>query len=69
MADYIKIKRVKLTWSHIAITIEENWILEEWENIEDVEKRIKKLKREVEGRFDEDNVLESKMTWDCCLLL
>ena len=69
MADYIKIKRVKLTWSHIAITIEENWILEEWENIEDVGKRIKKLKREVEGRFDEDNVLESKMTWDCCLLL
>jgi len=29
MADYIKIKRVKLTQSYIAITVEENWILEE----------------------------------------
>ena len=42
--------------------MEGNWILEKWNNIEDVVSRVKKLGREVEGRFDEDNVLKSKMT-------
>jgi len=37
--------------------------------IEEVVNRIRKLGREVEGRVDEGNVLKSKMTQDCCLLL
>jgi len=32
-------------------------------------RRVRKLGREVEERFDEDNVLESKMTQDCHLSL
>jgi len=69
MANYIKIKRVELAQSCIIITVEGNWTLEEWEGIEDVEREIRNLKREVEGRIDKDNVLKSKMTWDCHLLL
>jgi len=62
MANYIKIKRVKLTWGHVAITVEENWILEKWDNIENIVRRVRKLGREIEGRIDEDNILENKMT-------
>ena len=69
MANYIKFKRVKLMQSCIAMEIEENWTLEEWEDIEEVERGIEKLRREIEGRSEEDNMLEGKITWDCCLLL
>jgi len=37
--------------------------------IEEVVNRIRKLGREVEGRVDKGNVLKSKTTWDCYLLL
>jgi len=62
MANYIKIMRVKSTWGHVAITVEENWILEKWDNIENIVRRVRKLGREIEGRIDEDNILENKMT-------
>jgi len=47
MAKYIKIKKVELTWSRIVIAIEGNWILEEWEDIEEVERKIGRLRKEV----------------------
>ena len=55
--------------SHIAITVEENWILKRWDDIGEVVDRIRKLEREIEGRIDKDNMLESKTTQDCHLLL
>jgi len=58
-----------LTRCHIATTVEGNWVLEKWDDIGEVVDRIRKLERVVEGRIDEDNVLESKTTQDCCLLL
>jgi len=69
MANYSKIKRVKLLWSRIVMAVEGNWNLEEQEDIEEVERRIEKLRREVVGRLDENNILESKTTQDCCLRL
>jgi len=36
--------------------------MEKWEDIEEVERGVGKLKREVEGRLDEDNMLEGKTT-------
>jgi len=44
------------------MAVEGNWNLEEQEDIEEVEKRTEKLRRETVGRLDEDNVLKSKMT-------
>jgi len=64
MANYIKIKRVELTWSCIATTVEGNWSLEKWDDIKDVVRRVKKLEKEVEERSD-----KSKMTQDHCLFL
>jgi len=32
-------------------------------------RRVRKLEREIEERFDEDNMLKGKMTRDCCLSL
>ena len=69
MANYIKFKRVELMQSCITMAMEENWTLEEWEDIEKVEREIEKLRREIEGRSEEDNMLEGKITWDHCLLL
>jgi len=69
MANYIKIKRVELMQSCIATTVEENWILEKCDDIGEVMDKIRKLEREVEGRIDKDNALESKTTRDHCLLL
>jgi len=69
MANYIKIKRVELMQSCIATTVEENWILEKCDDIGEVMDKIRKLEREVEGRIDKDNALESKTTRDRCLLL
>jgi len=47
MANYSKIKRVKLLWSRIVMAVEGNWNLEEQEDIEEVERRTEKLRREV----------------------
>jgi len=69
MANYSKIKRVKPPWSCIIMVVEGIWNLEEQEDIEEVERRTEKLRREVVGRLDEDNMLESKMTQDHCLCL
>ena len=69
MANYSKIKRVEPPQSHIVIAVEGNWNLEEWEDIEEIERRTEKLRKEVAGRLDEDNVLKSKTTWDCHLCL
>ena len=69
MANYIKIKRDKSTQSCITTTVEGNWILEEWEDTEDVGRKIRKLEREVKERFNENNRLEDKMTCDCRLSL
>jgi len=68
MASYIKIKRVESTCNRIAMAVDGNWTPEEWEDIEEVERRIEKLRKEVEGRSEEDNVLESKTTQDHHLL-
>jgi len=46
MVNYSNIKKVELTWSHIAITIEGNWDLEKQENIE----RCSVKSKEVEER-------------------
>ena len=69
MANYIKIKRVELMRSCIGTTVEENWVLEKCDDIGEVMDKIRKLEREVEGRIDKDNALESKTTRDRCLLL
>jgi len=69
IANYIKIKRDESMRGYLTMAVEGNWILEEWEEIENVGKRIRKLREEIEERSDEDNVFESKMTWDCCLPL
>jgi len=37
--------------------------------VKEIMKRLEKLRREVKERFDKDNMLESKMTWDHCLSL
>jgi len=67
MANYSNIKRVEPPWNHIAIAVEGNWNLEEQEDIEKIERRPEKLRKETAGRLDEDNGLESKMTQDHCL--
>jgi len=69
MANYSKIKIVESPQSHIAMAVEGNWNPEKWEDIEEVKRRIGKLRREVVERLDEDNALESKMTQDCRLCL
>ena len=69
MANYSKIKRVEPPQSHIAMAVEGNWNLEEWEDIKEVERRTEKLRREAAGRLDEDNMLKSKTTWDRHLCL
>jgi len=62
MANYIKIKRIELTRHYITTTVKGNWVLEKWDDIGEVIDRIRKLKREVEGRIDKDNMLERKIT-------
>ena len=37
--------------------------------MENIRKKIRKLRREVKERIDKDNRLKDKMTQDCCLLL
>jgi len=69
MANYSKIKRVEMSQNHIVMAVEGNWNTEEQEDIEEVKRRIGKLRRGVAGRLDEGNVLEGKMAQDCCLCL
>jgi len=69
IANCSNIKRVEPPWSCIAMAVEGNWNLEEQENIEAVERRTEKLRREAVGRLDKDNTLKSKTTRDCCLCL
>ena len=64
MANYIKIKKVESMQSRIATTVEGNWILEKWDNIKDIVRRVRKLGREVEERSN-----KSKVTQDHRLLL
>ena len=47
------------------MVVEENWNLEEWKGIEEVERGTEKLRREPVERLDEDNVLKGKTTRDC----
>jgi len=42
--------------------VEENWILEKWNDIKDIVRRVRKLGREVEERPNKGNMLESKVT-------
>jgi len=69
MANYSKIKTAEPQRSCIAMAVEENWNPEEWEGIEEIERRTEKLRREAAERLDKDNVLESKIARDCCLCL
>jgi len=69
MANYIKIKRGTLMQNCLTTAMARNQILEEWEDIEDVEKRIEKLRKEVEGRSNEGNMLKGKTTQESHLLL
>jgi len=69
MANYSKIKRVEPPWSCFAMAVKRNWNLEEQEDIEEVEKRLEKLRKELARRLDKDNVLESKTTQDRYLYL
>jgi len=64
MVNYSKIKRVKPLRSHIATAMEGNWNLEKREDIEEIERRTEKLRREEARRLDENNMLESKTTRD-----
>jgi len=69
IANYGKVKRVEPLQSRITIVVEGNWNLEEREDIEEIESRTEKLKREAAERLDEDNMLEGKMTRNCHLYL
>jgi len=51
------------------MAVEGNWNLEEPEDIEKVERRTEKWRRETAGRLDKDNVLKSKITQDYPLCL
>ena len=55
--------------SHITIVVEGNWTLKKREDIEEVKRRIEKVKRDAEGRLDEDNTLKGKTTRDHHLFL
>jgi len=69
MANYRNIKRIEPTWSCIGMAVKGNWNLEEQKDVEELERRAEKLRREAIERLDEDNALESKMTQDCHLCL
>jgi len=51
------------------VAVEENWNLEEQEDIGEVERGTEELRREAAGRLDEGNALESKITRDRHLCL
>jgi len=69
MANYSKIKRVKTSQNYIIMAVEGNWNTEEQEDIEEVKRRIGKLRRGVTGSLDEGNALEDKTAQNCCLCL
>jgi len=62
MANYIKTKRVESMWSCITTAVEGNWTPEEGEDLEEIERRMGKVRRDAEERLDEDNALEGKTT-------
>ena len=53
----------------IAMVIQGNWNLKKWEGIEKTVEKIEKLRKEVEERINKNDMLKSKMTWDCYLSL
>ena len=69
MANYSKIKRVKMSQSCITMAVEGNWNTEEQEDIAEVKRRTGKLRRGVAGRLDEGNTLGSKTAQDHHLCL
>jgi len=66
MANYSNIKKTKSMQSHIATTIEGNWVSEKQEDIGSAVRRLEKLKREIKEGLDKDNMLKSKMIQDRC---
>jgi len=46
------------------MAVEGNWNLEDQADIEEVERRTEKLRREIAERLDENNTLEGKVTQD-----
>ena len=69
MANYSKIKSIKLPQSHIRIAVEGIQNLEEQKDIEELGRRTEKLRREAAERLDKDNALESKTAQDHHLCL
>jgi len=61
MANYSEIKRVVPSQSRL---IGGNRKIEEWECIEEVRGRTRKLRREVVERLDEGSMRENKMAQD-----
>jgi len=61
MAKYSEIKRVVPLQSHLVTVVGRSQKVEEWECIAEVRGRTGKLRREVVGRLDEENVHENKM--------
>jgi len=69
MANYSEIKRVIPPQSRLVTAVEGNRKVEGWECITEVRGRTGKLRREVVGRLDEENMCENKTAQDCCLCL
>jgi len=67
MVNYSEIKRVVPLQSHLATAVGGNWKIGEWEGIEEVRGRTRKLRREVVGRLDEGSARENKMAQGRCL--
>jgi len=64
MANYSKIKRVVPSRSRLAIAVGGNWKIEEWECIEEVRERTRKLRREVVERVDKGSPCKNKTAQD-----
>jgi len=69
MANYSEIKRVVPSQSRLVIAVGGNRRVKEWECIGEVRGRTGKLRREVVGRLDEENMHENKTAQDCRLCL
>jgi len=69
MANYSEIKRVVPSQSRLVTTVRGNQKVEEWECMGEVRGRTGKLRREVAGRLDEENVCENKTAQDRRLCL
>ena len=69
MANYSEIKRVVPSRSYLIMAVEGNRKVEEWECITEVRGRTGKLRREVVGRLDEEDVRKNKTAQDHHLCL